>query len=239
MPNRLRSFLGNRPIYFNGVGIYSPTIDEIDEIGENLYYTYLTIATFDKETILKKIFKVSDEDYADVENESSYLILTAIPSILEELKKSISFFIKEEVEYKDGNFLFTEGKFLDNSNYSEFVRLIKLQNGIGNEEKKQIKFKNNKAKEMYEKLLRLRGKHKKKESDDELTLKDMLSILCNADGNGINIFNVGQLTVYQAYEQFERLGIKEQHKRLLRVWSNDRRLGENDKLPEWLVKSKL
>lgn len=240
MPDRLRNFLGKRPIIFNGVELYSPTVDSIDEIGEIKYYIYLALATFNKEQVLKILFGLNDEDFLGVENYDGYLLLTSMPELIDELCNALSFFVKDEVEYdKEQNAFSVKGKiFLGYGNYFEFVKIIEKQNGIFESNVKNVEFKNKKAKEMYKKLLKFREKSRKVNSNDNLELKDLLSILCSAEGNGINIFNVGQLTVYQVYEHFERLNIKEQHTRLLRVWANGY-LDKNTKLPEWIVKSKL
>ena len=240
MPDRLRNFLGKRPIVFNGVELYSPTVDSIDEIGELKYYIYLALATFNKEQVLKILFGLSDEDYVDIEDYDDYLLLTSISDIIDELCNALSFFVKDKVEYdKDQNVFAINGRvFLGYGNYLDFVKIIERQNGIFESNPRNMNFKNEKAKQMYKKLLKLREKNQKTKSNDGLELKDLLSILCNAEGNGINIFNVGQLTIYQVYEHFERLNIKEQHTRLLRVWANGY-LDKNTKLPEWIVKSKL
>lgn len=88
-------------------------------------------------------------------------------------------------------------------------------------------------------LKKMKAFESKQTSNDEgLDLKDICSILCSAPDNGINILNIGDLTIYQVYEQFERLNIKEKHDRLLPVWANGH-LGDKEKLPEWIIKTKL
>lgn len=236
MENRLNYFLG-KPVEVNGVKIYSPTIDEIVQIGEIKYNIYLSIATFNKEVVYKSLLNLDDSQYDEIADEDAYdLFILPIP-IRNELINALNFFTHEQVEfdYKDLSFKVGNKKFINKDNYLEVANIIKESNGIL-EEEKRIKFKGHKAKLIYEKLKQLREKYKK-DDGNTLELKDMLSILCNADGNGINIFNVGKLTIYQVYEHFERLNIKEKHTRLLRVWANGY-LSKDEQLPEWIVKTK-
>ncbi|GAA4880633.1 hypothetical protein GCM10023310_71070 [Paenibacillus vulneris] len=237
MTDRLGNFLG-LPSEINNVKLYSPTIDSIGKIGEVKYNVYLTLASFNKESILKNIFGVSDENYLSIKNENSFDVLTSIPTVVNATKEAISFFSKCEIDFDhiSSSYISSGSPIITKENYCEFSKIIKRLNGI-NEEDASIKYKNEKTKMLHEKLLKLRAKYKKNENES-LDLKDLLSILCNADGNGINIFNVGNLTIYQVYEHFERLNIKEQHTRLLKVWANGY-LGKDDKLPEWIIKSKL
>lgn len=240
MPNhRLECFLG-KPLKVRNINIYSPTIDEISEVGEVVYNIYISLATFNKEVVLKYLLNIPEEKYQEFENEDSYDLLTSIPSVVYETEKALSFFTRKDVVFNVNTYSYNiDGQILINrDNYCESSQIIQKLNGVIEEEKElKIKFKSESAKKMYEELMKLKKKNTKSDSES-LSLKDMLSVLCNAEGNGINIFNVGKLTVYQVYEHFERLGIKEHHKRLLKVWANGY-LGENEKLPEWITKSKL
>lgn len=91
--DRLSHFLG-KPTIVHGIPVYSPTIDSIGDIGEIQYNVYLTLATFDKESILKLMFGLSSDEYSELENEDSYEVLTSIPVIANELINALSFFYK-------------------------------------------------------------------------------------------------------------------------------------------------
>lgn len=122
---------------------------------------------------------------------------------------------------------------IDQENYLEFRNVLYELNGV--KEDQAPKFRNKKAEEYYYKMLEVRKKHNQ---DSGLYLKDICSILCNAEGNGISVFNIGELTLYQVYEHFERLSVKESHRRMLKVWANGH-LKEDTKLQDWLVKTNL
>ena len=240
MDNRLRNFLG-KPIYFNEFPIYSPTINEICEIGEIQYNIYLAASTFNVEAIFKHVLGLDDEIFEKLSDMNEYDLFISFDLTRELLIEAFSFFTKEKVKYDDlfSIFKIDEKVFVSKHNYESIAKIIKEQNGITEEDDvKKQKFLNEKARQLYLKRKKLREQLRKKNSDNTLSLKDMLSVLCNAEGNGINVFNVGQLTIYQVYEHFERLNIKENHMRVLRIWANGY-LKEGQNLPEWIVNGKL
>ncbi|OMD67469.1 hypothetical protein [Paenibacillus odorifer] len=235
--NRFDSFFG-KPKNWNGVNIYSPTMLEISDIGEEKFYIYLIFASFNKEKILHGLFGFNNEDYMRYESENDYDVLVSHPTILQHICDSLSFFVKKNVEFDfHGNsFCIDNVMFFNKDNYIEVIKIIQELNGSTTKEENALKPSNNKAKQMLEKMLAMSKKQENKE--DYLDLKDIVSILCSAPDNGINIFNVGNLTVYQVYEQFERVNIKETHNRILPVWANGN-LDKDGKLPEWITKTKL
>lgn len=239
--NRLSAFLG-RPVKFNGVDIYSPTVGEVEEIGEVKYNVMIAFASFDKETILIDLLKIPDSEYEEIEDIDSFDILIGHPSIVDEIIESISFFSGKKVSFDSKlKEFYIENKsnniyFLSKRNYKDFSILIKTLNGMEDEE--ELKFKNERVKQKYKKIMKQKKKIKS-ESKNGIELKDVLSILCNSGDNGINIFNVGNMTIYQVYEHFERVNIKENHKRMLAVWANTYSIKEGTKLAEWIVRTKL
>ena len=230
-----------KPIYFNGIPLYSPTIDEICDIGEIRYHVYLACATFNVEAIFKYLLEVKNDVYLQLNKYDAYQLFTSVDGIINLLLESFSFFTKEQVVYDKlfSIFKINDRVFVSKDNYKEIASIIKEQNGIiEDDDISKQKFKNEKAKEMFLKRKRYREFVNKKNANNSLSLKDMLSVLCNAEGNGINVFNVGKLTIYQVYEHFDRLQIKEHHMRLLRVWANGY-LKEGQQLPEWIVNGKF
>ncbi|MFL1671449.1 hypothetical protein [Paenibacillus dendritiformis] len=237
MTERLRCFLG-KPIAADKVSVYSPTVDQIGEIGEPLYNLYLLLATFDKEEVVKRLFSVDDDDWAQLEAEDDFLLLCSIPALQVSICDALRFFTRREFIYdEDVQAFVSDEAVIDRHNYRDVVHAVKLVNGIAAAETPPVRFKNEKAKELYAKLQHFKAKHAR-DNDNTLHLKDILSILCHAEGNGIHIFNVGELTIYQVYEHFERLNVRERHTRLLKVWANGY-LGRDESLPEWMTRSKL
>jgi hypothetical protein len=238
MENRLRNFLG-KPIDYNGFPIYSPTIEEICEIGELQYSVYLHAALFDVEAIFKHVLKVDDDTLNKIYDVNEFDLFVSFDFTRELVQEAFSFFTKQEVIFDNvfSIFKIDNKVFVSKDNFEEVVAIIKEQNGITEEtNEKKRKFLNKKARELF--LKRKKIKEKLMEKKTGLSLKDILSILCNADGNGINIFNVGKLTIYQIFEHFERLNLKENHMRYLKVWANGH-LKEGVELPDWMISGKL
>lgn len=235
--SRLTLFLG-KPIEFNDIKIYSPTINKIEEISEQVYNIYLTFVLFKKDIVfqfLSSLKELDDKALNELKQFDVYDLFFSIDFITQYFLESFKFFVEENNITLRNNIIYVDDKELINKeNYKQFIEIIKEINGITFEEKEK-KFRNETARKMYEKIQKLRQKYNK---DKTLELKDICSILCSAEGNGIDIFNVGNLTIYQVYEQFERLGVKENHDRLLGVWQNGL-LKESNQLKDWMVKTKL
>jgi hypothetical protein len=238
--DRLRTFLGLPYVANNGVKIYSPTVNEVSHVGELDYIVNLALCSFDKERVLLDLFRIDEQLYASVLNENDYDVLTDNPTIVNHICNALAFFVKDEVLYDIKRSVFTcnNTDFVAKDNYEKIAEIISQLNcSVSKNQGSKPTFKNDTAKMKFMKLLELRKKYQKQD-ENALELKDILSILCNSEGNGISIFNVGELTIYQVYEHFERLNLKESHKRTLPVWANGH-LGKDDKLPEWVTKTKL
>lgn len=235
--DRLQAFLGYPYKTDTGIKLYSPTIAEIAAMGYLDYMIHLQLSLFDKSKILLELFRINFEKYESLKDENDYDVLIQNQAIRDYIAKSLSVFVKDTVEFDENRLAFYVGEveFINKNNYTKISSAIQELNAIVDAANPNPKFKNGKAKEILDKLNHYRNQHKQK---DSLDLKDILSILCAADGNGINVFNVHQLTIYQAYEHFERTIVKDKYQRLLPVWANGY-LQENAQLPEWISKTKF
>jgi len=233
--DRLRIFLGKRPIVVDNLELFSPTINQIDEVTEPIYHFYLTLASFDKETVFKELFKVTDEEYLEISKMDDYDALTIHETLGNYVATALSFFSKKEIIFNDHQKIFTlnENIVVHKKNYKKVSDYIRKLNGLL-KEKEELQFKNDRVKKKYEEFMKRKRKMMK---NSGLELKDMLSVLCSAEGNGISIFNVGELTIYQVYEHFERINIMENHKRMLALWANTFSLKEGTKLEDWIVRT--
>ncbi len=241
MIEKLNLFLGKPFKIGDDIYLFSPTVDEIAHIGENKYSIYLFLCSFDTRKILIELLEMNEDDVDQLKEEEYFLVLCEIPNIRIEICNALSFFTRNEVYFdeKDYSFKIDSQIIVDSNIYDIMASLISELNGI--ELKKEEKDNTPKMKipksmrKMYAKMLKEEKEaNAKKQKEGSLSLKNILSILCNAADNGINIFNVGQLTIYQVYEQFERMGLKESYQRILPVWANGN-LGEKGKVPEWIV----
>ena len=240
---RLRLYLNKRATEIHGIELYSPTIEQIDSIGELQYNIHLAFATFNKEMILRTFLSLTDEEYDEVSKADPFEMLVQISWTKSAIAEALTFFLRNEVRYEESSQSYKicsdDGTFLhiNAQNYQEIAKTICLLNGIDNDMGSKKAPITKRAKQMKAELNKFRAQAKKN-MDSSLELKDILSILCNSPDNGINIFNVANLTIYQVYEHFERLNINELHTRMLKVWANGY-LAEGQQLPEKMIKSKL
>ncbi|MCU6710069.1 hypothetical protein M6D81_15335 [Paenibacillus sp. J5C_2022] len=236
--DRLSAFLG-QPVRFQDFLLYSPQLNEIAEIGEMQYYVHYLLSTFDKEKILLDLFGMDEQAFSTLSSADDYEVLTESPRIASLLSEGISFFTKQEVRYQPSqrSFYIGDSLFISCNNYTAFAQLIKQLNGAPElQEKRPAAFKNEKAKQLFQKLRKMRKAASEK--NEALELKDISSILCSSEGNGIHIHNVGCLTVYQIYEQFERMSLKHKRDTILPVWANGY-LKEGESLPDIMSKTNL
>lgn len=235
--DRLSLFLGTPYTLESGIKIFSPTVNDISMIGYQDYMLKLSLCSFDKNTILSDLFGVSNDEINGISEVDNFDILTSEKVIRDHIASSLSFFVHGEVIFNSiyQAFMLEDKVLIAKSNYIEIVEVINQLN-CNEQDTKKFKATSSKAEEMLKKMMMFEKKQKKK--DDGIDFKDMLSILCTANGNGIDIFNIRNLTVYQVYEQFERLTTKDSFDRALPVWANGH-LGKDDQIPDWIKKTKL
>ncbi|WP_339194042.1 hypothetical protein MKY95_19605 [Paenibacillus sp. FSL P4-0176] len=235
--DRLALFLGHPYALDSGLRIFSPTVNDISSVGYQDYMIKLTLCSFDKNMILSDLFGVSNDAINEISELDDFEILTSEEAIRNHIASSLSFFVHGEVEFDPiyQAFMLEDRVLISRNNYLEIADVIKQLN-CSKAESEKLNTTSSKAKEMLKKMMMFEQKQKKQ--DDGLDFKDILSVLCAANGNGIDIFNVKNLTIYQVYEQFERLTTKDSFDRILPVWANGH-LGKDDKLPEWIKKTKL
>lgn len=237
--DRLTAFLGLPYKLNEHTSIYSPTIRDIANEGYIEYTIKLHLSSFQKERILLDLFNLDRATFSTIENENDFDVLTDHPIIIHHISSALSFFCKENIHFDESSSSFItddQQVVVNKDNYTQISSIIKELNGIADSKATKVTPNSNKAKQLLEEMMKFEKNEPK--ADDGLELKDILSILCSAKGNGINIFNVMDLTIYQVYEQFERMNVKENHDRLLPVWANGY-LPETKTLPEWITKTKL
>lgn len=242
--DKSRLFVGKPIRVINNIYLYSPKVDEVTEIGEGLYSINFILSSFNKKDILIDLFQVPEQEINKLSNIDEYDLITSNIGVQKEISSALSFFVKEEVIFdpQERAFLANSTYFLTKENYKEFSKAIKIINGRiqKDDEEDPPRFANKLAEAMYREMMKLKEQAEKiKQEKQGLEFKDVLSILCNADGNGINVFNIKDMTMYQVYEQFERMNLKDSRQTLIPVWAAGNLDTKKHQLPEWIVKSKL
>ena len=218
------------PYNLNGVGhIKAVTLTEIDSLPYKLdtYLSYVNILKMDKDTY----YKVTDMSEKDIDALNKIfrernLKLTVYDLIMlnEVLRNNmflaIDFFFVEEVFFdKSSNTfsLFIPPKDKDSEpvivgvisrdNFKDVFKVVLQRCAVDVSEEEDLDslvFKNEKARRNYMKMQK--GKKErvaKKEILDKFDLGNIISALASK-GNGINILNIWNLSIYNLYDQFDR-----------------------------------
>ncbi|AJA41342.1 hypothetical protein AXJ14_gp023 [Geobacillus virus E3] len=195
--------LKGKPINLGVCKVHPLTLNEIVDMTEEKYNQALSLITFNKSRL-----DIKDEELNQL---TDYQILLAYcyhnPEIREIFFESAEIFLKEPIHIHELGFFYLgdlkEERIIDENIFKQIQEVVKKQNFLSTE---QTEFKpaNEKAAELIEKIKKVKEKLAKQNRDNELNLSDIVSIVaCYSDG--INLFNVWDLTVYQLYIAYLRL----------------------------------
>lgn len=176
--------LSSEPVYLKNIGgIISPTLKDISSIGINTYQYFLSILLMDKKTFF-----------------DSYVI-----------QNVLNFFIKENVSYSNEHecFLIHETEttgIITKEIYPKVCDLILQRNYIKTQHNEDLsKIENPKALEIMKKIQKGRAESKKNtQTDENMELGNIISAVANK-GNGLNILNIWDITIFQLWDCFMRL----------------------------------
>lgn len=216
MINKLKLLKGD-PIECDGVGLVYPfTISDIKDMGgEKEFSQSISSLLIEKESVLQ-IDEDNSDELKDIENFDIVLLLCLQDiGFRERVVKTLEFLFKCDVVMNEDCFSIGGEGVLNRGNYSSFVEIVKVQNCLKTaEEAKQDE--ENPTSEKARELLRKREEMRKKVneiknkdqegSNSPLELDDLVSILAS-NGNGIDIFNVWELSFYAFNDQFSRMKI--------------------------------
>lgn len=217
------------PITLSIGTLRKPTLKEISQITFDRFSFYEFFLKLSPETYYTKLQKENDgEAYWDSLTEEEQDKIT-IYNIIEEDDKIRStyveifnFFFVETVIYQEGFFiLLKENVAIDNpdkiskeqvrgviakNNFSQVISLLQQICCICNDEESldDMKFKNNLARKLMEKMLKAKKKEQEtKKSDLNLTIPNIISSLANKHPS-LNYVNIWDLTIFQLLDAFNR-----------------------------------
>ena len=198
--------------------VYPLTLKEIGVLGYIEYQNKIALLTASKNTLIQGGGnKLDDVDVYDI---------IAATSIQQEdfrkmIEDSLSTLIKEPVKFFPDGAVFVIGtmdeirdksnklRYIDKKTYSEIAQVIRLQNVIKVEEKKEKQYASEKARQLAEK--RERGRKamaQAKGQKETTTIEDLVSMAGVFTGN---ISKVMEWTVYQLHNQCEAFIRKEDY----------------------------
>lgn len=214
------------PITLSIGTLRKPTLKEISQITFDRFSYYEFFLKLSPETYYTKIKKDDGEAYWSSLTEEEQDKIT-IYNIIEEDKQIRStyveifdFFFVETVIYQEGFFILLKEKpanldeikkeqvrgAIAKENFSQVISLIQQICCIYNEEESldDMKFKNNLARKLMEKMLKAKKKEQEtKKSDLNLTIPNIISSLANKHPS-LNYVNIWDLTIFQLLDAFNR-----------------------------------
>ncbi|MEK4451296.1 hypothetical protein [Paenibacillus sp. FSL L8-0506] len=197
--------MANLPFNINGILIYPISLKQIVDMGYDDYNNNLSLLSIKKDQLVSP--ELFDSIPSDVEAYDIIYELYKDDALCKAFNNSLSFFCKTENIYYD-NGLYIEGIKVDSTCYKDILKVIHTQNGIVQNEE-DFNPKSERVKKLREKQLENRKKIQKLKKDsgngsDLLTFFDLVSIICS-NANGINVFNVFDLNMFQFNDQFNRM----------------------------------
>lgn len=198
------------PFQTCGVLVYPPTLRDIQNIGYDIYESFLSIFFLSLSDLMKGL----GVNAADIpKTTTSMQVITKIPDLRAALLRSLRFFLHSDIRYADDvGYFITSGDqqlYLTLNDIKEIrgviLQLCNLQDDM---EPTPVTFKNAKAQQIYEKIQAKKAekqKMQKQSSSSFITSLPNLISAVAAYSPTYNLFNIWDLTVYQFYDQFARL----------------------------------
>jgi hypothetical protein len=220
--------ISKRPILVSTFGpIYTPTWDEIDSIGYEVYQGFISILMLTDEMLdklhpeLKILERIPEKNRVKL----TVFDLIAIHDDTQEMcSKALSFFCKKPAVFDKKQHCFVLGtkkeknfSYVTRENHDVLFDFILQLNFIRSSPDKELKFKNKAAKRIYDKIQAAK-KEQKQTNDKSMELPNLVSAIC-ARHPSINFLNVGNLTVGQIYDTFIQMGKNHQFDASVMRWA--------------------
>lgn len=212
------SLLSNKPVKYGTLcTLTPPRLDAIREVGYTTYMSYINCCSMELNTFLeaigidKKYGELSEEEKAEC---TVFNLLIAEQSMRVLLHEALSFFIEEKVVFEGVEFSLYKAdsdvpfSSINSDNFDELRDGILQLNYLSSQGVAPMKFKNARAKAIYEKCQMGKKKMEEKTKGDiNLNLPNVIASI-STQHNSYNLLNIWDLTVYQLYDQFIRLNTK-------------------------------
>lgn len=194
--------LANQPIYVDKISIYSPKLIDIILIGEMNYSLYLYVCILENINI-----------NMPYENKYDNLINTTDKDFLQYHYAALEFFtgqLFEKIEYEGDIIFLSEASVLHRHNFDSFIESIKLANCIEADTKESVNRNSELDRKIAEAKKRINQELNKKDSEDDIRLKDLVSVLASKHNN-LNIMTAWDLNYCQFNDQFKRMQLIENY----------------------------
>lgn len=219
--------LSPAPLELSVGTVRKPTLREISEITFGKFNFYEVLMDLTPKVYYEKILGgVEDVPWITMtederENAEIYDVLVRDEELQRLYEEMFNFFIEEEVVYAKGVFFVMKTGctlkpplkaedlrgVIQKGNFKQVLGVLRQICCLGGDEEpdKPPKFKNKKAREIYEKIQK--GKQKRKEikkHDVNLSIPNIISAVANKHLS-LNLVNIWDLTIFQLLDSFNRL----------------------------------
>lgn len=200
-------------------------IKELGQLGLVKYDDYLKTLTETKDGLVETLKLIKAENIEEIQSQewfTPFNVLISSVATRQKLQDALSFFVKEPLVFDEEHLCFnvmdandSVKAIIHNGNY-EIVKDAILQiSCIANPEPPVQKFRNERARKIYEKCMAgkkelEKAKKKSQKSNKNLVLENIVASVA-ANHPSYNLFNIWELTIYQLYDQFQRVDIGIQH----------------------------
>lgn len=205
-------YLCNEPFYLEEIGyVKCPTLKDIRKKSYLFFKVLLTMLVSTKEELL--------EQYAidSFPCTSKFDFLVSADQNL--LQEALTFLICQDIEFENGTCIVydtdEEGQkilygHIGNDNFDFFCDEVLKILGVRGALKSEAKFKNDLARNMFDKLQK-HEKRQKPNGNEDYELDNMIKKYCTHNKVGINILNVWDMTYYQFMIMFDEYCNGRQH----------------------------
>lgn len=217
-----------------GCSIISPTLKEISKIGFQTYNSYLSLMILNLDNYFQAItneseyfsryekeekdiiLKIKNEynSLSDAQKEEITLldILSFDKQMMKNIVEALAFFLCCKLDYSFDNRVFIiknngqDDEAFPHYLYQSIAELILQRNGITQRtQDEKPKFKNKLAEKLYYRSMQAENNfNRDKNIDSNMELPNIISAVA-AYHHSINMINIWDMTVYQLYDQFQRL----------------------------------
>lgn len=203
--------LGNNIVIPSICTIRQPRIKDIgaSDVGFDTYERYISTLSAEKDTLINALgLDVPTESYDEIDVFTMLVLL-----LRQDVLDALSFFIMDELRFIDDAYcigVYHSDKdapyaLITSDNYNTIRDVILEMNFIKKEREENLKFKSEAARKRWERS----QAHKKEMNkavvvDKNQSLQNIVGAV-SARSHTYNLLNIGELTVYQLYDQFIRM----------------------------------
>jgi hypothetical protein len=197
----------NEPIEIKGIGQFQlPTIREVISMGYTSYLEKMSYLLFSKDSL--------EELNEEIENISDFELMINYNFHAENFRKALSlsflFFFNNNHKTLDNGLIyfnnFEENTILTEEKWKLIQKIIRTAHFVP--EKEEYVAGNDKAKKLIEKIMKNKKKNEKNQQEGKINLHSILSgIAWRTNGIG----SLLDLTIYQLYDGYYRLGVIDNH----------------------------